>query len=312
MVIEPGTTVNVGTQWFSFTETGFEEITGSADWNNNIAWFYDIAVYEEAIAQGMAFEGYNKKTVKRSYVQASKKTTESQDAMSGETGAKNVSDMKKQTTQQTKGRYFYKKHGKTKEKVSKEAEVINSFCANGILFGLDIMRKNNMNDLANEFQRLLYKTDSTDPKSLRALAASISARVHERLEEHIAFAEDKSLMDVVTLKEFVDEDGNKTKRTILDMLVELLILVYNQMQAFAKEWSKGTVFLPFRVIMEVFKIILDIVRTIAGGIFYIVNGVVCLVDAALLKLETFLFGLIVFLKNSFANWNTIKDEPAAA
>lgn len=311
LVIEPGCTINVGTQWYFWDTTGFQNITGSADWNTNTAWFYDVTVFNSAMAQGMEFRDFNKETKLQSYVQTEQQaaTEPSQDATTGETGAKNVGDIKKQTKEKTKKRLFGKKHGKTKEKVTQEADDDVDFCAKGIMVFLDILRKNNMGHLADRYQDLLYSDDAT-PKSLRELAVEINAEVYEMIKFHEKFVKDKNAMDIVTLKSMFDENGNEVHRSILDMLLDLLIWTYDQLQGFCKQWSKGNVFLPFRIIMGTIKVILDVVRTIVGAAFYIVNGIVCLVSAALWKLETFIFGVIAHFKDKFANWNKVKDEPA--
>lgn len=323
--IKVGNTINVGTEWYFFDAAeGIKKITDTADWNTNTAWFYDVNVFNQAIAQGMEFRGFNKETKLQSYVQTA--ATESQDPLTGEAGAKNVEDMKAQTKEKSKKRLFGSKHGKSKEKVSKEADDDIDFCGRGILVLLNMFRSCKQTAaLADAYQDLLYKPGTTDAKSLRELADKISHNVHETITFHEKFVKGKTVSEIVTLKamiidgetktiEIEDEDGNIVKvevpRTIFDKILDLLLWTYDQLEAFCKQWSKGTVFLPFRVIMAALKGILDVVRLVAGAGFYIVNGIVCLVDAASMKLLTFALGVVSYFKERIANWKSIKDEPA--
>ena len=328
LVIETGCLINAGTQWFHFTETGMVDITGTADWCTNTAWFYNREVFDKAINDGLVLEGFNKNTKINSYVKAATQEQAQEqkpedNGMAGEQGAENAEKIKAGFVQRIINRVFGSKHGKNKEQALKEAEADIDYCAKGAIAIIAALRNyQGTAYLATMLQDLWYKkADSTDIKSLRDMADELSHRVHEEIMFHEMFVKDKSAKDILTLKAMViagetktikDEDGNDivVPRTIFDKLLDLLLYTYNQLQGLLKKWSGKNVFLPFRFIVKLVAGFFKLVREVVGSAFYVSNGVVQFFNALGYKVILFVVGVIVHFKQTIANWSKIKDEPA--
>lgn len=308
LVIEPGVTINAGTEWYFWGATGIQKITGTADWCTNTAWFYDVKTFNDAIKEGMEFRGFNQNTVVNFYIQPSTESADTEDTAAEENkDADKVSDAKKEADKRILERLFGKKHGVKKEKVAKKADDDINFCNIGITALIKILRDNDAAEIADKLQDLLYRDIKTmTPESLRGLATKLNGYINDRISFLEKYSKGKKFNEIAVLTIIID--GKEQKRGLIDMLVNLLLWTYQQVQDLCKQWSGNDVFFPLRVLMGALKGVLDLFRTIGGGLFYIVNGVFCFSSAALLKLETWVSGCATHVFSSIKGWFTKKDE----
>lgn len=309
-VIEDGCVINIGTNWYNFTEKGLVDVTGKSKGTENTAVFSTEKMYKDAIKANIEFRFDKKARILFGDVHYKQNPTQGDETVATkEQGTKDAEQMGNDIFKRFKRRIAggtNGTHGETKDKACKNAENDINACNLGFMAVINLLRNNNADHIADKLQNALYDTNM-NAKSLRRLAADINADIND----HISFLEEwtdgKNLNEVATLKMIVD--GKETKRSLLSLIVGLLLWVQNQVNAFVKKWSGSTVVFPIRVIMLVIKALLDVLRTVAGAAFYIVNGVVCLTGAVIVKLASWALNIVTHVASKIKGWFTKKDTP---